>query len=269
MQVFMRDIARRLNTDAGSNDVARRLAERLAKYLPGGTAGAIFDGTTSFDLTTARMYTFEQGSLSEEDKHKHGAVIAAIINKMTVHARDRRFRNRRKIFAIDEAWTLLDHPAIAQSLEMLWRTARKFNCCCVYISQNLNDVDKSEVGKTIRALSPNRYILNQDRTVARASTEFMGYSPMQAELLESVDTEPGQYSEIFVEAIDVKPRIDGEVYVFKPTPFLYWLFTTKGEDIAYLDSLQIEIANSGVPDEDAFFQALMQAAERYPNGWRP
>lgn len=269
IQVFMRDIARRLNADAGTNDAARRLAEHLSKYLPGGTSGAIFDGATSFDLTTARMYTFEQGSLSEEDSHKHGAVIAALINKMTVHARDRRFRNRRKIFAIDEAWTLLKHPAIAQSLEMLWRTARKFNCCCVYISQNLNDVDSSEVGKTIRALSPNRYILNQDRTIARASTEFMGYSPMQAELLESVDTEPGQYSEIFVEAIDVKPRIDGEVYVFKPTPFLYWLFTTKGEDIAFLDSLQIEIANSGVPDEDAFFQALMQAAERYPNGWRP
>lgn len=271
IQVFMRDIAGRLRADAedGGNQVARRLIERMAKYLPGGTAGAIFDGATSFDLTAARMFTFEQGSLSEEDAHKHHVVIAALVNKMTVHARDRRYRNRRKIFAIDEAWTLLRHPAIAQSLEMLWRTARKFNCACVYISQNLNDVDGSEIGKILRSLSPNRYVLNQDRTIARASTEFMGYTPMQAALLESVDTEPGQYSEIFVEAIDVKPRIDGEVFVFKPTAFLYWLFTTKGEDVQYLDSLQIEIANGGATDEDAFFQAIMLASERYPNGWRP
>jgi len=269
-EVFLRAIGARLEALAeNGNNLARDLSVRLSPYYGSGLRSAYFDGPTTFDLTDARLYVFEQGGLAEQSQHLLSSVVSALSNALTLHCRDRRYRNRRKFLYIDEGWTLLGSPMVAYALEMLWRTSRKLGVACNICSQNISPEFSSGGGELLKTLSPNRMWLRQDRTIASDTPRTLGYSAMQAELLQSVTSEPGSFSEIFMEATEQKPEIRGEVVLFIPTPFFYWLATTNGDDVGYLERIRLELVAKGMSDDEALVEALKACADRHPRGYRP
>jgi hypothetical protein len=269
-EVFLRIIGARLEAMAeNGNDLARDLSVRLSPYYGTGLRSAYFDGPTSFDLAEARLYVFEQGGLAEQSQHLLSSVIGALTNALTLHCRDRRYRNRRKMLYIDEGWTLLGSAMVSYALEMLWRTSRKLGVACNFCSQNISPEFDAGAGALLKSLSPNRLWLRQDRTIAAATTTSLGYSSMQAELLQSVTSEPGSFSEIFIEATEQKPEIRGEAVLFIPTDLFYWIATSNGDDVGYLERVRLQLVAKGMSDDEALVEALKACAKQYPHGWRP
>jgi conjugal transfer ATP-binding protein TraC len=107
---------------------------------------------------------------------------------------------RRKFLFIDEAWELLSHPSIAKFIEGGYRKFRKYRGSAICITQNINDLYGSASGRAIADNSAFKLLLGQTsesidqvRKEGRLSIGDWGF-----EMLKSVNTLKGEYSEVFI-----------------------------------------------------------------------
>jgi conjugal transfer ATP-binding protein TraC len=108
--------------------------------------------------------------------------------------------DKRKFLIIDEAWELLSHPSIAKFIEGGYRKFRKYRGSAFVITQNINDLYGSASGKAIADNSAWKLLLGQTaeaieqvKKEGRLSIGDWGF-----EMMKSVHTLKGEYSEVFV-----------------------------------------------------------------------
>jgi conjugal transfer ATP-binding protein TraC len=158
-----------------------------------------------------------------------------------------------KYLVIDEAWTLLRSAAAARFIVNVSRTARKNRMSLVVVSQQITDFE-GPTGQAIVNQAPYKVFLRQNAQAITAAQTFLGLTPREVELYQSVDTVKGRFSEMLVKT----PESTG-VARLVPDPFTYWLTTTDPKDRVVLEKL--------VEKHQCAVQSILrEAALKYPFG---
>jgi conjugal transfer ATP-binding protein TraC len=166
-------------------------------------------------------------------------------------------RNRPKIVIIDEAWDLLTEGDVAKFMEHGYRRFRKYGGAAVTITQSVNDLYRNAAGRAIVENSANMYLLGQKVEVIEGMKQDrrLPLSEGGYELLKTVHTLPGAYSEIFF--ITEMGSGIGRLIV---DPFKRILFSTKPEDVQAIKLLR----RQGLSLGDAVQQLLDSRKPKEP-----
>lgn len=233
---------------------ARDLALSLKLFTRGGPYGAFFDGACELNPRAAlTVFELEEAALGKDIA---STILMAIVQRIT----DACLADpeREKYLIVDEAWALLKSAATARFLENAFRTYRKYRTAAVMITQQAADFDGT-AGTAIRANAPNRFFLRQTPETVRAMERLLDLSPREVELLSTVTTVKGKYSEMLV----ITPSGAGIARLYQD-PLTYWMTTSDPSDNAYLEQLRRKYEAQGHPDP--LRRALAEAAWLRPNG---
>jgi len=158
-------------------------------------------------------------------------------------------RDRHKLVLIDEAWDLLTRGDIAKFIETGFRRFRKYGGAAVVITQSVNDLYEASSGRAIAENSSNMLLLGQKKDAidniqkeGRLSISDFGY-----QMLKTVHTVPGKYSEIFM--ITESGQGVARLIVDEHRRLLY---STKAEDMHAIDSFR----NMGLSVDEAIDRVL-------------
>ncbi len=109
-------------------------------------------------------------------------------------------RDRKKLVIIDEAWDLLREGEVSVFMEHAYRKFRKYGGSAIIATQSIQDLYGNSVGKAISSNSANMFLLGQKTTTleqVRKANQLV-LDDWAFNLLKSVHTEAGVFSEIFV-----------------------------------------------------------------------
>ena len=154
---------------------------------------------------------------------------------------------------LDEAWALLKSQAAANFMEYCARTLRKTGSGITFITQGLEEIIASPIGPAIINNTATKMVLLQ-RGDTKTLVETLKLNPQELELVQSLRSKNGDYSEIFL--IEGEERQVVRVY---PHPLEYWLSTSSAKDNQYLSDIREREAMS-------LWDGVKQAAQRYPWG---
>lgn len=142
-------------------------------------------------------------------------------------------RGRKKVVIIDEAWDLLKEGEVSVFMEHAYRKFRKYGGSVLIATQSINDLYENEVGRAIAENSASMYLLGQTeetvdsvKNTGRLSLSEGGYN-----LLKSVHTVPGVYSEIFI-----KSNAGVGVGRLVVSPYHRLLYSTDPNDVADINA---------------------------------
>lgn len=238
------DIEQSLLTDEDSR--VRDVGKQLYAFTSAGQYGKYFNGKNNVDFKNP-FNVLELEELKGR-KHLQQVVLLQLIYQIQqeMYLGD---RNRQKIVIIDEAWSLLTEGDVAKFIEHGYRRFRKYGGAAITITQSVNDLYASPTGRAIAENSANVWLLgqkkeaiNQIKTEQRLPLTDGGY-----ELLKTVHTATGRYSEIFF-------MCEGGYGVGRliVDPFSQLLYSTKAEDVQAIKQL----TSRGIPTSDAIRQLL-------------
>ena len=159
----------------------------------------------------------------------------------------------QKFVIFDESWTLLDNDAGAKLIESVFRTFRKYMASAIAISQSIEDFADSKIAKAIFSCSSVKWILRQNTSRRDLVQKVLSLNSREMDLIDSVTSKKGYFSEAFLISGD-----DKQVIKIESTPLEYWLSTTDPIDMKKLDELKNDF-----PDNLSLFKFL---AEKYPHG---
>jgi conjugal transfer ATP-binding protein TraC len=161
-------------------------------------------------------------------------------------------RNIRKLVIVDEAWDLLTGANTADFINTGYRRARKYGGSYITITQSLNDFSREqnkEVGVAVLSNSAIKILLGQGKDdITRAiEDKQLVVNDFQKNMLESVHTVPGLYSEMFILTNDYFTLC--RLFVDKITQVM---FSTSPDLVQYIEDQTsqgvsfLEAANSAV-----------------------
>lgn len=233
---------RGLDTAAGATnfDVDKKLRDLITALKPYGTVEgeyySYFNGRKNINFSESDFVVLEMKELETKGNFRNVALMTLAFSiENEFYFNDPR---KKKILAIDEAWSLLDHPIVATFIEGLYRKARKFAGSVGTITQSLDDYYKNPATQAMYQnaywkffLAPNRSELEKSRADKRISLDDFTF-----EIMASVRTEPGVFSEVMVRTGAGATSIGRLV----SNRTLHWAFTTNDEEkgkIKHVDEL--------------------------------
>jgi len=234
-----------MGTDMTVDDVARKLlqdddqrvkdiGEQLYAFTSAGEYGQYFVGKNNLAFDNP-LIVLELEELKGRE-HLQQIVLLTLIYSIQneMYLGD---RGRPKIVMIDEAWDLLTKGDVAKFIETGYRRVRKYNGAMVTITQSVTDMYQSNTGRAIVENSANMYLLGQKSTAINAIKKE-GRLPIGDggyDLLKTVRTVPGQFSEIFF-LTDYGAGI-GRLII---DPIRRLLYSTNPQDIAAIKARTAE-----------------------------
>lgn len=239
----MRSVFQKKGKAATIDDVAEALKQetdnrlkdvgmQLYPFTTEGEYGRFVNGrrTISFDNNLTVL------ELEELKGRKH---LQQIILLLLIYAIQQEMyhghRDRPKLVIIDEAWDLLTEGDVARFIEHGYRRFRKYGGSAVTITQGVDDFYRNPVGEAIVANSANMYLLRQkEESIDHIRKEgYLALTPYGYELIKSVYTIPGRYSEIFFKT----PFGGGVGRLYVPEP-LKLLYSTKPDEVEAIRKLR-------------------------------
>ena len=233
----------RLGTAMSIDDVAeglraedderlRDVGNQLYPFTRQGEYGRFFDGpnTVAFDRD---LVVLELEELKGR-KHLQQVILLLLIYQIqqVMYLGD---RGQTKLVVIDEAWDLLTQGDVAKFIETGYRRFRKYNGAAITVTQSLNDLYGNPTGRAIAENCAFTCLLAQP---AHAIDQLLHerrlpMSEAGAQVLKTVHTVPGLYSEILVLS-DAGAGI-GRLVV---DPFRRLLYSTQPQDVAAIQALR-------------------------------
>lgn len=214
--------------DAHQDKRVRDIGAQLFQFTSRGAWGRYFVGENT--VSFANRFTVLELEGLRGQAHLQQIVLLQLIYQIqqAMYGGD---RGRRKIVLIDEAWSLLSDGEVGRFIEHAYRRMRKYGGGAITVTQSVADLFQSEVGKAIADNSAHMFLLGQrpdaiDRVVAARQLPLSG---LGLELLKSVRTVPGKYSEIFILS-DWGQGIARLVV----DPFSRLLYSTRPDDLALI-----------------------------------
>jgi conjugal transfer ATP-binding protein TraC len=161
-------------------------------------------------------------------------------------------RSRQKIVLIDEAWDLLTQGDVAKFIEHGYRRFRKYNGAAITVTQSLADLYTNSTGQAIAGNSAHTLLLAQPgHAIDQLKSDHrLPMSDAGAEMLKTVHTVPGAYSEVMT-LCDSGAGI-GRLLV---DPFRRLLYSTRPSDVAAIRHLR----EKGFSVEQAINELLVQS----------
>ncbi|MFB4317631.1 VirB4 family type IV secretion system protein [Actinomadura sp. 21ATH] len=153
---LLADLAAQLDVaaQAGGGEAAD-LAARLAPYVTGSYSG-LFSGATTTRADGA-LIVFSLRDLPDEVRPVGMLLALDAIWRRVANPADR----RKRLVVVDEAWTLMHHPAGAQFLYRLAKSARKHWAGLAVVTQDAADLLSSNLGRAVIANSATQILLRQ------------------------------------------------------------------------------------------------------------
>jgi conjugal transfer ATP-binding protein TraC len=232
----------------------RDVGEQLFPFTSRGEYGRYFNGRNNARFSND--FTVLELEELKGRKHLQQVVLLQLIYQIQQEMYLGE-RNRPKIVIIDEAWDLLTEGDVAKFMEHGYRRFRKYGGAAVTITQSVNDLYRNAAGRAIVENSANMYLLGQKAEVIEGMKQDrrLPLSDGGYELLKTVHTLPGAYSEIFF-LTEMGSGI-GRLIV---DPFKRLLFSTKPEDVQALKQLRRQGLSLG--DAILQLQSSRRAKER-------
>ena len=183
-------------------------------------------------------------------------VLLNIMYFITNFVSSQEMKPKRKFLLIDEAWSLLKLKNTAEFITNSFKTYRKYHCSCVAITQEISDLVNNPCGIAIQANSANKVFLKQEPNTIDSLKIFASLTDSQIDLLKSVETQKGKFSESLV----ISDSSSGVIRLV-PDPFLYWLATSDAKENDFLEE-KIQ------KNEGKYLEALELCAKEFPHGLR-
>ena len=214
--------------DLRLQDVGRQ----LFPFTSGGEYGRFFTGSNTVSFNAA-LVVLELEELKGR-KHLQQVILLQLIYQVQ-QAMYLGERGISKIVLIDEAWDLLTQGDVAKFIETGYRRFRKYNGSAITVTQSLADLYANPTGRAIAENSAYTLLLAQSsHGVDQLKAEHrLPMTDAGAEMLKTVHTLPGVYSEIMVLS-DMGAGI-GRLIV---DPFRGLLYSTKPSDVAAIKQLR-------------------------------
>ena len=257
-EVTLSDVVSKLNSHAcnrglgtGEN-IGITLALKLRAFTKEGQFGKFFDGQNQFNLGS-RFMVFELGNLSAHSDLQL-VVLLNIMYFITNFVSSAEMKPKRKFLLIDEAWSLLRLKNTAEFITNSFKTYRKYRCSAVAITQEIADLVGAASGIAIQANAANKVFLKQEPNVVDSLKTFASLTDKEIELLKSVETQKGKFSEALV----ISDTSRGVIRLV-PDPFLYWIATSDAKDNEFLENKVREL-------EGKYLEALETCAKEKPYG---
>ena len=180
---------------AKDEPIAISLSKRLYSYTSQGAYAGYFDGPATM-RAEADLVVMELEELKSK-KDLQEVVLLSLIFQIQQAMMD---REQYKLLIIDEAWDLLTGGNTANFMETAYRRFRKYKGACYSITQSVNDFYRIPAGVAIVENSDFMFLLRQRPESIKMLKESGRVSLTEGlyELLGSVHTEHGNFSEIFV-----------------------------------------------------------------------
>lgn len=179
-----------------NDPVSKRLGRQLFPYTRNGMYGRYFDGPSNVDFTND-LVVLELEELKSK-KDLQSVVLFIMMFRITQSMYYE--RDRRKICIIDEAWDLMSGGNSAKFIEEGYRRARKYGGSFITLTQSIADYYKNPASQAALDNSDWLFLLKQKKE----SLEQLSRSGRLAvddslkRVLQSVKTEEGLYSEIYI-----------------------------------------------------------------------
>ena len=257
-EVTLSDVVDKLKSHACNRmlgigeSIGLKLALRLTRFTKEGQYGKFFDGKNQFNLGT-KFTVFELGNLSSHSDLQL-VVLLNIMYFITNFVSSAEMKPKRKFLLIDEAWSLLRLKNTADFITNSFKTYRKYHCSAVAITQEIVDLIGKDCGIAIQANAANKVFLKQEPNIVDSLKTFASLSDKEIELLKSVETQKGKFSE----ALIISDTSRGVIRLV-PDPFLYWLATSDARDNEYLEN---EVQKHG----GRYLEAISKCAKERPYG---
>ncbi len=214
------DIANYLGRQKGTGQAD--LGKRLFPFTAAGAYASFFEGASTFSASRSFVVLELEELKSKKDLQE--VVLLTLIYKIQQEMMN---REQNKLVIIDEAWDLLTGGNTSQFMETGYRRFRKYGGACISITQSVNDFHRIPSGVAIMENSDYLFLLRQrpESIEALKQSQKISLSEGLYELLKSIHTDSGNYSEIFLYTPD--GITVGRLVVDRFTQLLY---TTKADE---------------------------------------
>lgn len=236
-----------------------RIGRQLRPWCDEGVFGDFFGKKYPPVDFRSRLIVCEMDELSSQP-HLSQCVLMSLINAAQ-HAMFLNGDKTRKLFILDEAWSYLkDKPGkvnyLAEFLESGWRRFRKTRAAGICITQSLLDAYQSQAGIAIVNNSPWKLMLAQEPETIDKLKELKAYDGTEQdyELMKSVHTDKGHYSEIFVRYEESREIV--KLFVDKRTQLIY---STDADDRTLINSFKEKGYSISEAIDMAYKQRLAEA----------
>lgn len=157
----------------------------LSKYKLGGEYGYFLNTQEEKDLFSSRLTVFEV------DKIKGNQDLFPLWMLCILHSFEDKMRSLpcQKVMVIEEAWSAIAKPTMANFIVWMWRTARKFRTSAIVVTQSITDLLASPIIKdAIVQNSSVKILLDQSKKANDfdESAKILGLSPKDVGLVLSV-----------------------------------------------------------------------------------
>lgn len=226
---------------------AKDLAIMLYPYTKDGMFGRYFEGPSNIDLNN-NFVVLELDGLSDKGNLRSVALFILMIQINQIMYLSGNKKQIKQVI-IDEAWQLLGKGRAGEFIEKGYRVARKYGGSYMTITQKISDYANSEVAKAAYANSDFKIYLRQDES------EFanLDNSDGKVELLKSLETIQGKYSELAIKSPDGLAIVR-----FLVDPITEKIFSTKADESEFLRKEQ----ENGVNLFEAINKLLKQSEGR-------
>lgn len=242
------DISEYLNAQDDSRQ--RELATRLYPYAKYGAYSKLFNGrSTLADQSDYIVYELEE---LKSKKDLQEVVLLALVYQIQ---QDILKKDRQKLILIDEAWDMLTGGNTTNFIETAYRRYRKYGGSCVTITQSMNDFYGIPAGVAIVENSDYFFLLRQrpESIEALRKSQRLSLTDGLYDLLQSVHTDSGNYSEVFAYTPD--GITIGRLVVDRFTQLLY---TTKADEFVKIK----EYKNQGLSLKDAINRTILEESKK-------
>lgn len=222
------------------------IGKQLYAFSSTGAYGRFFNGKNAADFRND--FTVLELDELQGRKHLRQVVLLQLIyqiqREMYLGERD-----RKKLVIIDEAWDLLKEGEVSVFMEHAYRKFRKYGGSAIIATQAVTDLYDNKVGRAIADNSANMFLLGQKKESIEMVKEkkLLVLSPAGFNILRSVYTEAGVFSEIFL--ITERGQGVGRLVV---SDFQGLLYSTAPEDVQAIKLYQ----DQGLSVSDAIKSVL-------------
>lgn len=200
------------------------LAAMLQPFTRDGVYGKYFEGPATIDFSND-FVVLELEELKAK-KDLQSVVLLIVMYRIT---REMYFsRERKKIVIIDEAWDLMSGGSTAEFIEAGYRRARKYKGAFMSATQGIDDYYKNPAATAALNNSDWVFLLRQKKESIEMLDKLgrLSMDDGMKRMLQSLRTEHGAYSEIFVSS-----PIGSGIGRLMVDPVSLLLYSSKAEDV--------------------------------------
>lgn len=239
---------------ANAKEEVRNLGIQLQDYSRDGAYSRYFNGPANVEFKK-QFIILELEELNQKKELRN-----VIMNLLMVRVSQDMYltpKNVLKICAIDEAWDIMKGGTSTQEfITTGYRRARKYNGSFITITQRIQDYYENEGATACLVNSQWTFMLKQNEEAVEQlqDDKKLSLSPYQMEIIKSIKTKKGVYSEIFIKSDGIGTPVRLIV-----DPFSSLVYTTDPADFQLIEDFKAQ----GYSIEQAIHKVLEYKQQNY------